>query len=150
MAVPFFLVWISGDCKSDLPSRLTLSKTTVTLSPKVFESGDSLTVTCEPPASGVEKLHSLQLQKRPFKNFSSNPEVLVNAGDQMTNGKAQLKTRGDGLSASGSLDASQITLTISKPSCSAAGTYICYAVFSPRQGARSSATSSANLTVEGE
>ena len=143
----------AGDCQTSPPSQITLSRTTLTISPNASVQGDSLTVRCQPPTTGVSFLFELRIQRVPHNNPNSAVTVLASAALQTDSGNAQL---GPGISdddfdVSGSTSTSSLTLTVRNPRCDDAGIYTCTASYSPSPGATGGlGTSSGNVTVEGK
>ena len=144
----------AGDCQTSPPSQITLSRTSLTISPNASVQGDSLTVRCQPPTTGVSFLFELRIQRVPHNSPNSAVTVLASAALQTNGGNAQLGygISDDDFDVSGSTGTSSVTLTVRNPRCNDAGTYTCIANYSPSnpRAGGGFGTSSGNVTVEGK
>ena len=140
-----------GDFETVPPSRLTVSQTTLTIPPNISESGVNFIVTCEPPASKASHLHSLTILRVPENQPFSSRVPLVFADTAIDSGKAKLETSGSNWRVGGSIGVKSISLTIWRPYCGEAGSYICIALLGTPTGRESGfATSVYHVQVVGE
>ena len=147
--ITFFV--FADDCQNNPPSQITLSHTSLTISPNTSVPGDSLTVRCETLVSGVGLPFELRIQRAPLNSPNSAITVLALATSQTDGGNAQLGSgiSDDDFDVSGSTGTSSLNLTVRNPRCNDAGIYTCVAGYSPLNPGGGFGTSSGNVTVEG-
>ncbi|XP_076438603.1 uncharacterized protein LOC143277609 isoform X2 [Babylonia areolata] len=145
------ICWIRQcDAQDGPPSRISVSPTVIRLTPNTTDSGTKVTVTCEPPVSGVSTLLTLSISRWSFTSDSSSAVVLLSAVAGENNGNAKLLSNANlrGAEASGSVVGRSVTLTMNQAGCGDEAIYSCTAVYLDTQTKPLTSKNQAELKVE--
>jgi len=139
-------------CAGQGQPRITVTPTQLTLTPNTTSIGGTVTVTCEPPSTGVRTLRSLVIYRVLHSNPNANRTQVVAAKSDQSNGNPSL-TPGSSVTGTvdGNISQNFISLTMSQAKCRDGGMYICEASYL-KTGTNNTVETvdvSRNLTVEG-
>ena len=149
--IPMWCHWLNILlCAGQGQPRITVTPTQLTLTPNTTSIGGTVTVTCEPPSTGVRTLRSLVIYRVLHSNPNANRTQVVAAKSDQSNGNPVLGSSVTG-TVDGSIYQNFISLTMSQAKCRDGGMYICETSYFKTGTGNIVETDdvSRNLTVEG-